>query len=161
MPKLQFAGGTYRNAAEMSDAVVRFHLFDGNTTLDQARERVSGKTDAELAAECIEAHFEVWHYKDGTVESELEMASLVPRDIEDAFARFRSAMSPIDYRKILIAYIEHVGACEGVCFLPSDSLRDVLSEAELAALYDAAEEAGFMPEFVEKLRAAAAAIRGA
>jgi hypothetical protein len=91
MPKFQFAGGIYANTEKMSDAVVRFHLFDGNTSLDQAHRRVAGMTDADLAAECIEAKFEVWRYKDGPVESELEMSGLAPADIEAAFKRFREA----------------------------------------------------------------------
>jgi hypothetical protein len=45
----------------------------------------------------------------------------------------------IDYRKILIAYIDYVGAREGIDFLPAyESELEGLSRVEIAALYEAA-----------------------
>lgn len=46
----------------------------------------------------------------------------------------------VDYRKILIAYIDHISACEGIDFLPV-SLDD-LTVAENIALNEAAIDVG-------------------
>lgn len=45
-----------------------------------------------------------------------------------------------DFRKILIAYINHVLECESVTFLPASVEETRLSRTELAALYRAAAE---------------------
>lgn len=44
----------------------------------------------------------------------------------------------IDYRKVLIAYIDHVGHCEGTDFLPA-TLDDLTTEENIA-LHEAAAE---------------------
>lgn len=44
----------------------------------------------------------------------------------------------VNYRKILSAYIEHVGFSEGIDFLPMEPAG--LSEQELLALYEVANE---------------------
>lgn len=44
----------------------------------------------------------------------------------------------IDWRKILMAYISHVGACEGIDFLPAE--LDGLTAEENAALNEAAAD---------------------
>jgi hypothetical protein len=57
-------------------------------------------------------------------------------------------MSDLDYRKILKAYMDHVGECEGVFFIGPvrhTEQLDGLSEEESAALMDIYDELAIEP----------------
>lgn len=67
------------------------------------------------------------------------------------------AEAPVDFRKILMAYIAHVGDMEGIDFLPSDLAA--LTPREIGELHKAAAEAAVADHtsdsHIDKLRAAA------
>lgn len=58
----------------------------------------------------------------------------------------------IDYRKILMAYMDHVGECEGTFFLGPyrPMLDDVLTEEEGNALADIYDEKARRPSFTRE-----------
>lgn len=64
----------------------------------------------------------------------------------------------MDYRKTLLAYIEYVGQCEGVDFLPAD--LDGLTNEENLALNEAAAEVGCTDKHRARLLKHVAMLRG-